>query len=54
MRAKTGYAEMLYLLGRKEESLQEYAELLELNPSDNQGLRYAYATQLLVGEFGIV
>ncbi|CAH2716860.1 hypothetical protein BACCIP111895_04048 [Neobacillus rhizosphaerae] len=39
MRAKFQYAESLYLLGKINEATQQYEELLELNPMDNQGVR---------------
>lgn len=41
MRAKLHYAEALSLLGKTTEAIQEYEELLELNPMDNQGVRYS-------------
>lgn len=47
MTAKAGYAECLYLTGRTEESIQQYSEMLELNPNDNQGVRYQYAVMLV-------
>lgn len=47
MRAKAGYAECLYLTGKIEESINQYAEMIELNPNDNQGVRYQYATMLI-------
>jgi len=47
MRAKAGYAATLYLLEQYDESIQEYAEIIELNPNDNQGVRYSYASILV-------
>ena len=47
MRAKLECATLLYELGRIDECLGEYAELIELNPSDNQGNRYPYASVLV-------
>jgi tetratricopeptide (TPR) repeat protein len=47
MRAKAGYAATLYLLERYDESIQEYAKIIELNPNDNQGVRYSYASILV-------
>ena len=47
MRAKAGYAAILYLLEQYDESIQEYAEIIELNPNDNQGVRYSYASILV-------
>lgn len=41
MRAKEEYAYALWHTGREEEAIREYKELLELNPSDNQGIRYS-------------
>ncbi|MGG1676487.1 SEC-C metal-binding domain-containing protein [Neobacillus sp. NRS-1170] len=41
MRAKQHYAEALSLLGKIAEAAQQYEELLELNPMDNQGVRYS-------------
>jgi tetratricopeptide (TPR) repeat protein len=40
MRAMEGMADCLWRLGRKEEALQTYREILRLNPGDNQGIRY--------------
>jgi len=44
MRAKAGYAKMLWLLGRHQEAIREYEEMLDLNPNDNQGIRYLLLT----------
>ncbi|HEY2421547.1 MAG TPA: SEC-C metal-binding domain-containing protein [Neobacillus sp.] len=41
MRAKFHYAECLYQLGKLDEATKQYEELLELNPNDNQGVRYS-------------
>jgi len=41
MRAKLHYAEALSLLGKKTEAVEQYEELLKLNPVDNQGVRYS-------------
>ncbi|MEH7504200.1 SEC-C metal-binding domain-containing protein [Neobacillus drentensis] len=41
MRAKLHYAESLSLLGKINEAVQQYEELLALNPMDNQGVRYS-------------
>ncbi|MFJ7728286.1 SEC-C metal-binding domain-containing protein [Neobacillus sp. NPDC097160] len=41
MRAKLHFAEALSLLGKKHEAVEQYEELLELNPMDNQGVRYS-------------
>jgi tetratricopeptide (TPR) repeat protein len=40
MRAKANYAETLYELELETVAIKEYEELLELNPNDNQGIRY--------------
>jgi len=47
MRALEGVASCLWQLGRKEEALSNYNELLRLNPGDNQGIRYVLADLLL-------
>ncbi|MGC8562630.1 MAG: tetratricopeptide repeat protein [Thermoplasmata archaeon] len=41
MRAMEGLAETLWRMGKRKEAVQIYEELLELNPDDNQGNRYA-------------
>jgi tetratricopeptide (TPR) repeat protein len=52
MRAKLGYAEACWYLGRTQEALTHYEEMLELNPSDNQGVRYLLlAVYIEIGEF---
>ena len=40
MRARTYLAETLSQAGKKEDAIAEYEALLDLNPQDNQGLRY--------------
>ncbi|UJL45851.1 SEC-C domain-containing protein [Virgibacillus sp. NKC19-16] len=40
MQAKESYATIRYKLGDKESAMEQYEELLELNPNDNQGIRY--------------
>jgi len=47
MRARLGLAQSLEALGRPEEALLHYRELLRLNPSDNQGARYLLLVALL-------
>jgi tetratricopeptide (TPR) repeat protein len=47
MRAREGLANSLWSLQRREEAAQHYRALLELNPSDNQGIRYALLNLLL-------
>lgn len=43
MRAKAGLAGCLWEGGHFEEALKHYREMIELNPSDNQGIRYIIA-----------
>lgn len=50
MRAKVGYSECLYLLGRYSECMNQYSEMIELNPNDNQGVRYKYASMLVAND----
>lgn len=40
MRAKHQYAEALSFLGKMNEACKQFEEILELNPNDNQGVRY--------------
>ena len=47
MRARLGLAECLWEAGSKEEALGHLRDLLRLNPSDNQGVRYILAQVLL-------
>ncbi|MEJ2681298.1 MAG: tetratricopeptide repeat protein [Gammaproteobacteria bacterium] len=47
MRARAGLAETLRELEQTEEAAAHYAAMLELNPNDNQGIRYLLATCLL-------
>lgn len=52
MHARLGYARCLEQLGRRHEALKHYAEMLYLNPRDNQGVRYLLASGLLAeGDF---
>lgn len=41
MRAKQGYALALHMSGKLREAIKHFEELLELNPMDNQGVRYS-------------
>lgn len=41
MRARCRLAEELYSAGRIGEAIRHYEEMLQLNPNDNQGLRYS-------------
>ena len=47
MRARAGLAQCLWLMGRQEDAIGHYRELLRLNPNDNQGVRYLLAAALL-------
>lgn len=47
MRAREGLAHCLWELGHKEEAVEHYQQMLELNPDDNQGIRYELAGCLL-------
>ncbi|PTQ57502.1 MAG: hypothetical protein BSOLF_1380 [Candidatus Carbobacillus altaicus] len=47
MRALAGYAETLYYMGRPEEAIKTYEAMLDLNPNDNQGVRYPLITAYL-------
>jgi tetratricopeptide (TPR) repeat protein len=40
MRARSKLAYEIYLAGRIGDAIRHYAEMLQLNPGDNQGLRY--------------
>ncbi|MDF0725811.1 tetratricopeptide repeat protein [Cytobacillus sp. S13-E01] len=40
MRAKYNYGMLLHDIGMLEEAIRQYEELLELNPNDNQAVRY--------------
>jgi tetratricopeptide (TPR) repeat protein len=39
MRARAGLAECLWAIGRQEEAVAHFQDLLRLNPNDNQGVR---------------
>ncbi|WP_435005442.1 DUF7309 domain-containing protein [Tundrisphaera lichenicola] len=47
MRARLGLAEALWSAGRRNEAAEHLAEMLRLNPGDNQGVRYILASWLL-------
>ena len=47
MRARHGLAQVLWALGRRDESVAHYQEMLRLNPNDNQGVRYNLAACLI-------
>jgi len=44
MRARRGLAHALWQLGKYDEAIGHYKEMLDLNPSDNQGIRYVLAS----------
>lgn len=47
MRARAGLGQALRVLGKKDQSIAHYREMLRLNPNDNQGIRYLLAAGLL-------
>ena len=47
MRARAGLAGVLLKLGDDEAAISHYRDMLELNPGDNQGIRYVLAACLL-------
>lgn len=47
MRALAGFAETLWSIGRRDESVERSLELLKLNPNDNQGIRMGAIPRLL-------
>ena len=52
MRARAGLAQCLSALGKHNEAIEQYRDMLRLNPDDNQGVRYLLAACLLeMGEF---
>ncbi len=48
MRARAGLAHCLWDTGEFKESLVHYHGLLELNPADNQGIRFVLLTSLVI------
>lgn len=44
MRAKAGLAGCFYAIGKVEKAMDIYEEMLELNPRDNQGIRFLLST----------
>lgn len=48
MRACEGLAEALWEMGARDEAVEQFRELLRLNPNDAQGARYRLANALLV------
>src|SRR5579884_1445140 len=47
MRARLGLAHALWTAGRRDEAVRHLQDMLRLNPSDNQGVRYTLAGFLL-------
>lgn len=47
MRAKAGLADCFYAKKEIDKAIEIYEEMLELNPNDNQGIRYLLSTLLL-------
>jgi tetratricopeptide (TPR) repeat protein len=48
MRARQGLANTLWNLDRNEEATQHFREMLQLNPGDNQGVRYSLLNLLVI------
>lgn len=48
MRARVGLAQTLWLMGERHIAIQHFKELLNLNPDDNQGIRYQLFSWLLI------
>jgi tetratricopeptide (TPR) repeat protein len=47
MRARAGLASCLWQIGERQAAIEHYADMLRLNPGDNQGIRYVLANCLL-------
>ena len=47
MRARAGLGEALWATGDRDAAIENFKEMLELNPGDNQGIRYVLAAKLL-------
>lgn len=47
MRAKAGLADCFYAKNEVDKAIEIYEEMLELNPNDNQGVRYLLSSMLL-------
>jgi tetratricopeptide (TPR) repeat protein len=47
MRAREGLAFTLLAMGKREEALHHYQDMLRLNPGDNQGIRYSLLNLLM-------
>ncbi len=48
MRAMAGLSNTLWALNQRQESIDTIKEMLDLNPNDNQGMRYSLINKLLV------
>lgn len=48
MRAMAGYSDVLWHIGERSKSIEILKEMLQLNPNDNQGMRYILITRLLI------
>lgn len=48
MRARQGLAQTQWALGEQDKALANYRQMLELNPGDNQGIRYSLSSCLQV------
>jgi tetratricopeptide (TPR) repeat protein len=48
MRARAGLAQCLWTMGKREDAVDHYKDMLRLNPNDNQGLRHLLLAWLLV------
>lgn len=46
MRARLGLANCLWSLGERKQAIEQYYDMLRLNPGDNQGIRYILANCL--------
>jgi tetratricopeptide (TPR) repeat protein len=52
MRAKANFAEALMQLGKMKEAIHQFEEMLELNPNDNQGVRFSlFIAYVEIGDF---
>ncbi len=47
MRALAGFSECLWKTGRRQEAIENYQDMMRLNPNDNQGIRYILINCLL-------
>lgn len=48
MRAMASYSDVLWHIGERSKSIEILKEMLQLNPNDNQGMRYILITRLLI------